>query len=210
MLCSAGESSVLAAPVMLWAVVNVATIIMHSAEIVLFMACLIFDLEETNRGRRFQHDGHRGWLIQRADTAGLPGAACLSGSSVRAVAPTVGGHHVGKRIVEAFGFSVYAIAERQPVLRGIHQDALDGSQRDVKHIVYRSTSVGIASRVAGDEAEPQLAAHRGRGNARVEPQKIGYRSCIFWPAPRTDGRLVLHQKQQVSARIGWNRHTQGT
>src|ERR1700752_4977730 len=108
-----------------------------------------------------------------------------------AVASTVGWHHIGKGIVEAFGFRIYAISKRQPELRGIHQDAFDCSERDVKHVVYRSTSVGVASHVAGDEAEPFLTADRSCWNTRIEPQKIGYGSRIFWPATRTDGRLVL-------------------
>lgn len=113
----------------------------------------------------------------------MPGAACLSGSSVGAVAPTVGGHNVGERIVEAFGFGVYAIAERQPVLGGIHQNAFDGSQRDVKHIVYRSTSVGIASRVAGDEAEPQLTAHRVAGMPVLSRRRSATGPASFGPHP---------------------------
>jgi hypothetical protein len=95
-----------------------------------------------------------------------------------AVASTVSRHYVGERIVEAFGFCVYAISERQPELRGIHEDAFDSSERDVKNIVYRSASVGIASHVAGDEAEPLLTADGSWWNARIESQKVSYRSRI--------------------------------
>ena len=132
--------------------------IMHSAEIILFMACLIF--EEEIVAAAFSATATRVRYVHRADTAGLSGAACLSGSSVSAIAPTVSRHHVREGIVEAFGFGVYAISERQPELLGIHQDAFDGSERDVKHIVDRSASVGVAGHVAGDEPEPLLTADR--------------------------------------------------
>src|ERR1035438_9565919 len=95
-----------------------------------------FRIRRENRGCRV-HDGHKGWLVHRADSVGL------SRSSMGAVASTVSRHYVGERIVEAFGFCVYAISERQPEHRGIHEDAFDSSERDVKNIVYRSASVGI-------------------------------------------------------------------
>src|ERR1700678_3876396 len=104
-----------------------------------------FRIQRNNRGRRVEHDGHKGSLVYRADTVRLSGAACLSRSSVGAVASAVGGHHVGEGIVEAFGFSVYTISERQPILGGIHQNALDGSKRNVKHIVDGPASVGVSS-----------------------------------------------------------------
>ena len=155
------------------------------------------------------HDGHKVCLLHGADAAGLSGAACLSGSSVGAVASIIGRHYVGEGIVEAFRFCVCTPSpSANPYFVGSTRMPSTARSRDVKHIVDRSASVGIASLIAGDEAKPQLAADRSWWNARVQPQQIGDRSRILGPAPRTDRSLVLHENQQVSARIGCNRNPQ--
>jgi hypothetical protein len=201
----------LAAPVMLCAAANVATIIVTcSSEIILFMACLISEFDVKIVAAVLKNDGHRRSLLHRADASGLSGAARLSGSSVCAVASTVSRQYIREGIVETFSFGVYAVAKSQSVLRRIHEDAFESAKRDVKYIVDRSASVGVAGIIAGDESQPQLSVYRSRGNASVKPQEISDRSSILSRATGANGRLVLHQKQQVRARVGWNWNPQGT
>jgi hypothetical protein len=63
-----------------------------------------------------------------------------------------------------------------------------------------------SGKIACQETETLLAAHRSRGDASVQPQKISDRACVVRTASRTYRSHVLDEREQVSARRRRNRN----
>src|SRR5512143_965068 len=89
-----------------------------------------------------------------------------------AVATAVRWRHVWERCAIAVIVEVDAVPDRGTELRGVQEDARYGPRRDVDYIVDGTPAVRKTGGVAGQEAKPLLAGHRGGRNAGVEAEKI--------------------------------------
>src|SRR5437899_6638489 len=206
MLRPAGERSALADVLLVSAMVSVLAISKNSVRIRFMM---LLDSVERESWPPVSSNDHEGLLLDGANAAGLSGAACLPGADVMAVTPVVGWYNIGERSAVAFRIELHAVTDRGTELRWIHQDTGHGARGDVHCVIDGPASVGVASQIAGQEAEPLLAAHRRRSNSGIQPQQISHRARIARTAARTNRRDILAENQQVSPRIRGHRNADG-
>src|SRR5437867_7833196 len=156
MLRPAGERSALADVLLVSAMVSVLAISKNSVRIRFMM---LLDSVERESWPPVSSNDHEGWLLDRANAAGLSGAAWLPGADVMAVTPVVGWHNIGERRAIAFRIELHAVTDQGTELHRIHQDAGHGARGDVHRVIDGPASAGVASQIARQASPPLLAAH---------------------------------------------------